>query len=549
MKYLYLSFLFFLFSFIGFTTPNFNVNQDQDSLGYYNDMGKDPVKSTSLSRYQFYVRKKEESIRAKDTTSTIYYLRYIAIIQNNLGDYYGSEASAVEALQLLDHQKVNPATTEARVALYNQLGRINRALFNYNIALEYYNKALALSDNQNYKNIIQNNKFLIYTELKDYEIAETEFLDIYQNSLKSDDVVQTNRALDNLGFIQSKLQRPEALPNLLQALRNRLGNNDLSGAYSSYRHLTIYYMDRADKTTAKQYAQKAYETALLIKNSSFIEDALSYVVDLSDDPMILKYKTINDSITRAKQVEENKYALVKYNYAAQERIAKENEIEKERQKRLKLWYLGLGMIVLLLSVASYFILNTKHKKDKLQEVYHTESRISKKVHDEVANEVYHVITKIQGANHNEDVLDDLEDIYNKTRDISKQHGAINVRENFTELLNDLLLSYKTDEVNIITKNLSKINWDLIPEIKKTALYRVLQELMTNMRKHSKANAVVLSFDQTNKKVSFTYKDNGVGCNLKKGGGLTNTENRIKSINGTITFESQVNHGFNVKITV
>lgn len=549
MKFTLLSFLFFLNGNHALSANCFTTLQEQDSLKYYNNLGNDPVKSTSLSRYLFYMRKKDESILANDTINTIYFLRHVAIIQTNIGDYYGSQSSAVEALNLLDHLEINEANTEARAALYNQLGRINRALLNYGVALDYYNKALELSINQNNTNIIQNNKFLIYRELEDYETAEKEFIDIYQNSLKTDDVQQTNRALDNLGYIQSKLQRPEALQNLQKALENRLENNDVNGTYSSYRNLSKYYTDRNDKVNAKHYAQKAYETALQTQNNSFVNDALSLLVGLNEDPIVAKYKAINDSITMAKQLEENKYALVKYNYTEQERIAKQNELEKEKQKRQKLWYMGIGIFVILISIAFYFILNTKFKKDKLQEVYHTESRISKKVHDEVANDVYHVITKIQRTNPNEEVLDDLEHIYNKTRDISKENSAINVNENFTELLNDLLLSYKTEEVIIISKNLSKVDWKLVSNLKKTALYRVLQELMTNMRKHSKATYVVISFDQNNKNLSIHYKDNGLGCDLKKSNGLTNAENRIKSINGTITFESEVQKGFHVTITI
>jgi len=241
--------------------------------------------------------------------------------------------------------------------------------------------------------------------------------------------------------------------------------------------------------------------------------------------------------------------LVKYNYVAQERLAKENALEKERQKRLKIVYLSIGILGALLSLGVYFIIRTKHKKDKLQQVYDTESRISKKVHDEVANEVYHVITKIQRENHKDELLDDLEHIYNKTRDISKDNSAINVDDNFTEVLNDLLISYQSDSVNIITKNLSKIDWNVVNTLKKNTLYRVLQELMTNMRKHSKASWVVISFEQNHKNVAITYKDNGIGTNLQRGNGLTNAENRIRSINGNIIFESEVNKGFNVKITI
>lgn len=180
----------------------------------------------------------------------------------------------------------------------------------------------------------------------------------------------------------------------------------------------------------------------------------------------------------------------------------------------------------------------------------TETRISKKVHDEVANDVYHIMTKLQSsAMVNEEVLDDLEDIYVKTRDISKENSALNVKENFGELLNDLLVSYNGEKVNVVTRNLSKIDWNAISELKKTSVYRVLQELMTNMKKHSEASLVALTFEKVKKKIVIKYSDNGVGCKVVKNSGLLNVENRIVSLNGTITFESKLNKGFKVKITI
>ena len=89
--------------------------------------------------------------------------------------------------------------------------------------------------------------------------------------------------------------------------------------------------------------------------------------------------------------------------------------------------------------------------------------------------------------------------------------------------------------------------DTVSEIKKTTLYRVLQELMTNMKKHSQANIVVVVFSQKNKKVTINYNDNGIGTTLKKHNGLQNVENRIQSVNGTITFTSTVNKGFKANI--
>ena len=75
------------------------------------------------------------------------------------------------------------------------------------------------------------------------------------------------------------------------------------------------------------------------------------------------------------------------------------------------------------------------------------------------------------------------------------------------------------------------------------------ELMTNMKKHSKANYVIISFEQLKDKLLINYKDTGQGTTIKKGNGLQNTESRIKAINGTITFESEPSKGFKVKIIV
>ena len=70
-----------------------------------------------------------------------------------------------------------------------------------------------------------------------------------------------------------------------------------------------------------------------------------------------------------------------------------------------------------------------------------------------------------------------------------------------------------------------------------------------MRKHSKASIVVLTFSNEKRKIAIDYKDNGIGCDVKKHSGLQNAENRIQTINGSITFESEISNGFKAKIIV
>ena len=115
----------------------------------------------------------------------------------------------------------------------------------------------------------------------------------------------------------------------------------------------------------------------------------------------------------------------------------------------------------------------------------------------------------------------------------------------------MLSTYNSDTTNVIINSIEKVNWDLIDEIKKITIYRVLQELMVNMKKHSQASLVVVKFDSNGKTVFIDYTDNGKGSQKNKiiKNGLQNMENRILSNKGTITFDTEPDKGFKVKITM
>ncbi len=541
----------FLYSISCFANEKSTFIQKNDSLSYYSDLANNPKSNNSLTdAYMFFKNEKDKSVIDKDTFSTVNYLRQIAIIEYELGDYYSSENSIVKALSYLTINFDNDFSTKSKVGLYNQLGRIYMVLLDYSSALKYFNEGLKLAESEENINIIKNNKALVYIEQLKYELAEKEFYEVYQNSKNSKDLKQVSRALDNLGYVESKLNRPNAINKLNTALKIRIKINDRNGLYSSNKYLSKYFYDKKDDLKAEYYANEAYEIAKSLRSSSYIEDALENIITLSKDQKILEYKKVKDSIDNAKQLAENKYALVKFNYFEQEKIANNYRLENEKEKSTKTLYQALGFLVFIISIFLYFILKSKHKKDKIQQVYITETRISKKVHDEVANDVYQVMTKLQeDSSINDNILDDLDSIYSRTRDISRENSDLAVNDHFEITLNDLFLSYKNDDINIITRNIPKIDWNAIEAYKKITLYRILQELMVNMKKHSQATNAAITFNESNNRIGITYTDNGIGCKIKKGTGLLNMENRIKSIKGTIIFESEINKGFKAKITV
>ena len=194
----------------------------------------------------------------------------------------------------------------------------------------------------------------------------------------------------------------------------------------------------------------------------------------------------------------------------------------------------------------------RHQIEKRVEVYKTEERIAKKIHDEVANNMVNIMNKVQYTeNTKEALLDDLEKVYLLTRDISHQSNSIETGEQFEAFLKSMLLSFNNNNTKVILKDLQKVGLSAIAKEKQIELYRVLQELMVNMRKHSNATLVAITFNETKNIIDVKYSDNGVGLDLfalKFKKGLKNVETRIKSIYGTITFDSTINNVFKAFIS-
>ncbi len=216
--------------------------------------------------------------------------------------------------------------------------------------------------------------------------------------------------------------------------------------------------------------------------------------------------------------------------------------------------LALSLVsYLCISVTLLYYLKKKHKKEKLLEVYTTETRISKKMHDEVANEIYTAINYISDTNDVSDyeksrVLNRLNKIYTLTRDISRETGSIDTGENFVLQLKHLLYEYSGENINVIAKGIDDINWQSLDNTKKIATYRALQEIMVNMKKHSRATVAFVNFSLEKSKVIIKYSDNGRGVIFKDKiikNGLQNVENRMDAIGGIVNFETNAGKGFHV----
>lgn len=524
-----------------------------DSSAVYYQRVLNPTATHHLpTGFFYYLKQKDAHLIRGDTLNAIDVLRMAAIAGFKLGNYNESEQLAVEALELLQHFEMEQSQLEARrVGLYNQLGKIYRAKAHYSKALNYYNLALDQAEKVSDSITLLNNRANVLIELEAYQQATTDFQKAIQMGKQLGDTLRLARALNNLGVLKLKRDNRQGLEEIQQALNLRKAIGETEGMYASYRHLALNALRESDTIAATLYANRSLELAEELNSASYLLESLSILTELKNDPTVMRYKDLTDSLNLAQQEEQNLFAAMRFDVEKEilnTRRARE-QLEKERSQKQLTQIIAL-LILILLGLIIFIILN-RVKLVKQREIYKTENRISKKVHDEVANEVYQVMVKLQLKDEDSggDLLDNLESIYNRSRDISKEYSALNDALPFDEVITDLLAGYQSNGLTIVKRFSGNVDWSQISQHKKNALYRVLQELMTNMKKHSNATLVAVSMNQKGTKTELLYSDNGVGSTLKKQNGLQNVENRIFALNGSITFETAQGKGFKVKISV
>ncbi|GIO14782.1 hypothetical protein J19TS2_43370 [Cohnella xylanilytica] len=87
------------------------------------------------------------------------------------------------------------------------------------------------------------------------------------------------------------------------------------------------------------------------------------------------------------------------------------------------------------------------------------------------------------------------------------------------------------------------------------LYRIVQELLNNATKHSRASRVVISLEDEGDRIGFRYEDDGVGVDLAGLGGsyshmgISGIEKRVLSLEGEVDVQSAPGRGFRVAVAV
>jgi nitrate/nitrite-specific signal transduction histidine kinase len=222
-----------------------------------------------------------------------------------------------------------------------------------------------------------------------------------------------------------------------------------------------------------------------------------------------------------------------------------------------IWIISLSILLIGGSILSIILYKRRTKRLALiakNAIQEGQLKTSKRVHDVVANGIYQIMTEIENNKEivHEQILDKMESLYERSRDISYEVLAKETNENsFENTIRELLSSFASEETKVVIVGNSNELWKHLPYEDQFEIKQVIQELMVNMRKHSRATQVAVRFELKGDKIFIYYTDNGIGISdgIKFKNGLTNTGNRINSINGIINFGTSTKGGLNVQLII
>jgi signal transduction histidine kinase len=302
-----------------------------------------------------------------------------------------------------------------------------------------------------------------------------------------------------------------------------------------------------------------------------------------------KYIELNDSLFNSQKAKEFNNIRTKYEVekkdAAIALLEKENEIEETRKK-----WLGASAIFLLLVLLGVFLffrhrIKTKniilfqekelHNKEMEQSIKEKElteikayingqekerNRLAKELHDGIGGQLAsinlsltHINTELKNDSIKK-VSNNLVSSFKELRALSHSLSANTFKgKTFKTLLRDLKILHEQN--NDLKIDVSIYPNDILDDLDSNIthnVYRILQELLTNVTKHAKANFIEISFNKHDNVLVIIMEDDGCGFEVEGknyGIGIKNIEERILTLHGSFNIDSQINKGTQVIVEV
>jgi two-component system NarL family sensor kinase len=513
----------------------------------------------------------------------------------SIGKIYGQLGKPLESLHNYQQSEKLADETDDQISKaksLNNIGALYREQKNFSKALEYHAEARAIAFSINDSLTIAdcaNNTGIVFEMEKKFDSATAYYktaLDIYK---KIDNIQRVSIALNNLGVMFKQMNNyPQAIEYYKEALTisEKLGDKFVIAANNV--NIASALNETKSYTTALEYNTKGIEIANEI-------GALDILVAAADNMAIAyqglnnyakayewqkKLTVYNDSLINIERNKQMADAEERYQTAKKEKLIEQQKFEIVKKNY---WLLGSTGVLLFASLLGYSTYRRYKLRQgvKLQQAIilqqdlatkailtaeeNERKRIAGELHDGVGQMMSAAYMNLSAFEHDLQLADNknkdrFERIKLLVDESCKEVRMVSHNMMPNALLKNGLANAVRDFVDKIDNRVLKVDLyseglnERIDSNTETVLYRVIQECVNNVIKHSGANHLDISLIKEHNAIHVTIEDNGNGFDATQkdnfeGMGLKNILTRIQFLKGEVDFDSRPGSGTLVAIHV
>ncbi|MDX2301453.1 MAG: sensor histidine kinase [Microscillaceae bacterium] len=540
-----------------------------------------------------------------------------AQVSNNLGAAYRMIGENQLALQsymesLEIREELND--TLGKAAIYLALGLYYHDNRNYSLAKDYYLKAARIyknSDKSYDLAKVYHNLGLTHIAQKNYDEA----LEYLNQSLALKNRIGTE---DNLAFLLNTLgyaffcskQETKALQYYQKSIQLAQKTKDKRGLAAVYNNMGILLRTQGQTDESIYYFKQALNLSRQISEKIFELEALSGLYKVyarkGDYPQsqiyVEAYIALRDSLELDyREAGNDKEMYNQKTLKGKDRQIKEIELAKltaeNQQKTFFIYALVVGILFLITLLYSTIrtyrsrqasVLARKKLEEKQQEIDKLlmdqelkslgamirgqeleRKRIAQDLHDRLGSLLSVVKLNFKAIDknlqevkaHNEKQYNQAYELLDKACDEVRKiaHNMVSgVLKKFglISALEDMKNTIETTEMIQIQLHDSGFENERLDASMEIAIYRIIQELVSNALKHAEANELTIQLVKSKDNLNIIVEDDGKGFDLQTKDieslpsmGLKNIYSRIKELNGELNIDSHINKGSTIIIDI
>lgn len=532
------------------------------------------------SAFLYYTKaEKLYNLTKKDSLNWGRMISYKAGILYNMGISAESEVQTIRALNILNKSRNTRLIYEATLRMALNL----KDLKEYDEALNYYDKIPGLL-NQLEKEKYNPNKMKrtwlsyynnmgnFYIETKDYSKAK-EYLEnalsqkYVENYPKLHAMLLNNYAKNSI-YSSNDKQIIDSLLNTSLKIREEIDHKQ--GIIGSKIIMGEYLLTQQDTLHALRNFNEAYILSVKYHSNYDLLQSLELLSINNKENHVLyteKYHKVKDSLYELEKATRNKFARIAYET---DEIEEQNTMLSKRNSYLLAGVMFISIfailifIVLRLKIKNKELMYQQKEQNNIQQIQELllqqqtitvetktreQDRIAKDLHDGVLNRLFTTRINLEELKTNDPskkkrLIEELQRTESQIREVSHNlhKNLFSQQQDFSLVLENLVLTQKNTFDTVFNCSINKkIKWEHFNIKEKTNIYLIIQELLQNVNKHSKAQKCFVFVLEKENSLLVRVHDDGIGFknNQEKTGlGLKSIKDRLSELKGKIEIKTE-----------